>query len=505
MKKAILLIRVLKIGRDFLALTYGYFNSVNGDRKYDAETMSKYFSGIISRGVLQNYGNSFQVFKNSGMIINVSTGKAYFSNGQWVENDAIIGLNLDAASVSLPRIDRIVLRKNTAEEGRNVSLVIKKGIPSSSPVVPSLENTDYVEEMSLCQIYVGANVSEIVQANITDERSNSALCGFTHQLFDQVDTTEIFAQYDDAFNTWFDDVKENFRSATLVRQYTSNYTTQTANETIIPINIPQFNINLDILNVYINGLKLVETVDYTKTTTQITLILPVYTGTQIEFEVFKSVDTEDAETIVEEFAENVRVVNSHIANKNNPHEVTVAQIGAVPTTRTVNSMPLSSDVTLSAADVGAASISHSHSASDITSGSLSISRGGTGASTAANARTNLDVYSKSETDTLLSNKANNSKLGYQVLKIGSHDFGKISSKGSFSQAFDISSLGLNSSDSYEVFITRKFLGTSWADVQITIEPDTKTKNSFTIRVHNASSTATSNNVVVSYIVVSTTK
>ena len=391
MKKAILLIRVLKIGRDFLALTYGYFNSVNGDRKYDAETMSKYFSGIISRGVLQNYGNSFQVFKNSGMIINVSTGKAYFSNGQWVENDAIISLNLDAASVSLPRIDRIVLRKNTAEEGRNVSLVIKKGIPSSSPVVPSLENTDYVEEMSLCQIYVGANVSEIVQANITDERSNSALCGFTHQLFDQVDTTEIFAQYDDAFNTWFNDVKENFRSATLVRQYTSNYTTQTANETIIPINIPQFNINLDILNVYINGLKLVETVDYTKTMTQITLILPVYTGTQIEFEVFKSVNTEGAETIVEELAENVRVVNSHIANKNNPHEVTVAQIGAVPTSRTVNSMSLSSDITLSAADVGAAASSHDHSASDITSGTLPIARGGTGASSIIDVHSSLSL------------------------------------------------------------------------------------------------------------------
>lgn len=44
------------------------------------------------------------------------------------------------------------------------------------------------------------------------------------------------------------------------------------------------------------------------------------------------------------------------------------------------------------------------SASQVTSGTLPISRGGTGASTAAAARTNLDVYSKAETSDLLSGK-----------------------------------------------------------------------------------------------------
>lgn len=43
-------------------------------------------------------------------------------------------------------------------------------------------------------------------------------------------------------------------------------------------------------------------------------------------------------------------------------------------------------------------------ASQITSGTLPISRGGTGGTTATAARTNLDVYSKSETDSLLSGK-----------------------------------------------------------------------------------------------------
>ena len=128
-------------------------------------------------------------------------------------------------------------------------------------------------------------------------------CGFTHQLFDQVDTTDIFAQYDTAFNEWFSNVKETLATATLIRQYTSSYTTETQDQTVIPINISQFNINLDILNVFINGLKLIQGVDYTKDATTITLNLGVDTGTQIEFEVFKSIDGSEAETVINQVIE----------------------------------------------------------------------------------------------------------------------------------------------------------------------------------------------------------
>ena len=45
---------------------------------------------------------------------------------------------------------------------------------------------------------------------------------------------------------------------------------------------------------------------------------------------------------------------AHIARTDNPHGVTAAQVGAVPTTRKVNGKALSADITLAAADVGAA-------------------------------------------------------------------------------------------------------------------------------------------------------
>lgn len=75
-------------------------------------------------------------------------------------------------------------------------------------------------------------------------------------------------------------------------------------------------------------------------------------------------------------------LNTHASNTNNPHNVTAeqvgarpaswtpsaAEVGAVPTSRTVNGKALSADISLSAADVGAAASSHTHAASDITSG-----------------------------------------------------------------------------------------------------------------------------------------
>ena len=55
------------------------------------------------------------------------------------------------------------------------------------------------------------------------------------------------------------------------------------------------------------------------------------------------------------------------------------------------------DVTLGAGDVGAAEAVHAHNAADITAGMLPLARGGTGASTAANARTALGAAATAHT------------------------------------------------------------------------------------------------------------
>ncbi len=65
-----------------------------------------------------------------------------------------------------------------------------------------------------------------------------------------------------------------------------------------------------------------------------------------------AVESTDEYTALESALSDTTAMASHMANKNNPHAVTAAQAGAVPTTRKVNGKALSADITLAASDVG---------------------------------------------------------------------------------------------------------------------------------------------------------
>jgi len=285
-----------------MALTYGFFDSVNGDRKYSADDISNYFLKLISNGVFATPSNAMQVQPSSGMTVQVTAGWA-FINCKWLNNSAPYLLTCDAADVALRRIDRVVLRLDPSVNARNISMYIKKGTPAASGATPpSLTRTEGgIWELSLAQITIPAGTTEITAAHIEDEREDTSVCGLVTGLIDQIDTTNLFAQYNSAFNTWFDTVKDTLLSNTLVRSYHSFYQTLDADEDVINISIPQYNYALDILNVYINGLKLVEGEDYTLNgaagTITLTNALDII-GTPIEFEVIKSIDGSDAESIV---------------------------------------------------------------------------------------------------------------------------------------------------------------------------------------------------------------
>ena len=282
-----------------MAVTYGFFNSVDGDRLYNADDISNYFLKLISNGVFATPASAMQVQANNGLTVQVSAGWG-FINCKWINNDAPYLLTLDAADVVLNRIDRIVLRLNTNTNTRSMTIAIKKGTAGTSPNPPALQRNNGIYELSLAQIYVAANASTITQANITDERANTSVCGYVTGLIDQIDTTNLFAQYDSAFNQWFATIKETLTTTTLIRQYTSTYTTTTNDESVIPVNISVYNETLDVLNVYVNGMKLTPGVDYTESGGTITLATPLdVVGTPVEFEVLKSVDGSEAESVID--------------------------------------------------------------------------------------------------------------------------------------------------------------------------------------------------------------
>lgn len=278
-----------------MAILTGYFNSLNGDRKYNAETMSKYFSGLFSRGVLQNYANKFVVKATEGMKIQVPTGKAFFSDGKWIENTAPITLTLDNSDVVLNRIDRVVLRCDKNEGVRNASVVLKKGTPGTDPLPPELQNDDYIEELSLATIRINKLVESITQSSITNTIPDNAVCGYVTALIEQVDTSDLYLQYQTAyeefriesentFDEWFNSIKDivNVKKITEHKQYALS----TENQTEIPITVTTFNPTLDILNVYVNGFKYEEN-KYTYTAEKVTLNSPLYAGNDIELVIYK--------------------------------------------------------------------------------------------------------------------------------------------------------------------------------------------------------------------------
>lgn len=186
-------------------ITYGFFNSISGDRKYNASQMSALFDGIIKDGVFMSIGDTLIVSTSLGMNISVKTGRAWF-NRTWTNNDSELPLTLDAAELVLDRIDIVALEINSNEDVRANSIKIIKGTPSSVPVAPALTRTDLVNQYPLCQVYIAAGVTEITAANITNTVGTAA-CPFVTGILQTVNIDTLLAQWDGEFTTWFDGIK----------------------------------------------------------------------------------------------------------------------------------------------------------------------------------------------------------------------------------------------------------------------------------------------------------
>ena len=286
-----------------MAIKTGFYNSVENDRLYNAEDMSRYFAGLYTKGVLQNYKDKFAVKANGGMQVKVPTGKAFFSDGKYIENTADIILNVEASDVVLGRIDSVVLRSDKNENVRNAMVVLKKGTPSSNPQPPAIEVGEYVEELLICNIRVDKLTENLTQSNIENTVANTDVCGYVTGLIDEVDTSDLYAQYQEAykqfyiesqqkFDEWFENVKETIKATALMRRYRNAYTTTQEAEKRIEIGIPEHNSVLDIVELYINGLRATESEYREDGLTHIELTNAVEQGTEVEIVVFKAVEKE---------------------------------------------------------------------------------------------------------------------------------------------------------------------------------------------------------------------
>ena len=255
-----------------MAVRYGYFNSVDGDRKYNAEDMTMYFKGLVSDGIYQTIGNMFAVTATSGLTVSIGTGRALV-NMHWIECDAPFTITFDAASVSSDTYQLIVLRCNLADNMRSVGVFTK----TSSDGTISLTNNDTVTELCIARVRIRKNASTISQSDIRDYRGSS-YCPWITGLIKQVDVSQLNAQfykfYEEqtaeleaymteqkaSFDSWLASLQSELQVNTKLKKYQYSYET-TTEESEIPL-ISNYE-DGDVLLVHINGVLYVEGDEYT--------------------------------------------------------------------------------------------------------------------------------------------------------------------------------------------------------------------------------------------------
>lgn len=213
-----------------MSVTGGFFNSVNGDRTYNADDLTNFFDGILDDGVFRGYDDSLQVTAGTGLNVTVGGGKA-IAFGKYVKNTGNLTLSIDGGG-SQPRYDAVVVGVDL--EDRTANIYVKQGTPSSSPAYPTILNTENTKELCLAYIYVSAGATSITDSNITDKREDNTVCGYVK----------------------FSNISAN------LNVYRNNVTVNTAGTDNVPIGIDEFDADNDTLFVYQNGLLMVEVDEY---------------------------------------------------------------------------------------------------------------------------------------------------------------------------------------------------------------------------------------------------
>lgn len=190
-----------------MAWTDGFFNSVNGDRVYNADQISNMFKGIITDGVYKNVGNKLAVEPNSGMVIQINTGRGWF-NGRWVNNDGIYTMTLEDSDVTLNRYCAVCVRVDDTTSGRSAKPYLKYSEYATNPTKPTMERGDTVNEYCLAYVYIGAGVTSITGAVIEDSRFNSSVCGWVSAIIDNYDANGLYKQWETIFYNWFDNLED---------------------------------------------------------------------------------------------------------------------------------------------------------------------------------------------------------------------------------------------------------------------------------------------------------
>lgn len=203
-----------------MAFRSSFFNSENGDKIYNAEHLADRFKLFFTNGVFLNVSRALQVTSGNGLSIMIQNGACNI-DGFCAINDSAENIALEQADAQYPRMDAITVCLDL--EAREIKPVVFTGTPSAIPSPPYIPETDTKKYLCLAYVNVGSQVLQIYDADISDKRLDTALCGVVVQAVQSVDSSTLFSQIESSltvfmnnketeFNVWFSSVKEQLET-----------------------------------------------------------------------------------------------------------------------------------------------------------------------------------------------------------------------------------------------------------------------------------------------------
>lgn len=196
-----------------MAFTYGFYNSVDHDRTYDAEQLSSIFDGIITDGVYATYKDALRVVVSTdGTAVVIKPGRAWFKH-TWSYVDSDYPLAVLAAHAAYNRIDALVLDINGDTQYRENKIMWVQGTAASTPTKPALTNIDSQKHWQYPLAYVTrrSNSSTIADGDVEPVIGTSA-CPYVTGVVEGVDIDSWFTywngqyqQFSSNFDTWMND------------------------------------------------------------------------------------------------------------------------------------------------------------------------------------------------------------------------------------------------------------------------------------------------------------
>lgn len=193
---------------------YGADGLPEYDRASNSNEFADLLKGFFRDGVFS--GDALQVLAGSGLTATVGTG-GVMVQGRVKHLTTAQTVEFETAS-SLPRLDRVVVRRDLSNNVRDLVIDVLKGTPATTPAAPTLTRNETVWEICLATVRITANATSVQQSNITDTRLDSSLCGIVAAVLNDFDTDTFYAQVQAdldkfkneeqaEFNEWFENLQ----------------------------------------------------------------------------------------------------------------------------------------------------------------------------------------------------------------------------------------------------------------------------------------------------------